>query len=287
MLSKPPITHSYLPSTRRGCSATLLTCTKNPSKLVEALYTRPDIAPHALLSGFTAEVELGHERLGTELIDPSYFYTEQRWKEHRRGLGLPEKPSDSSSLCPSSPAETLADADFSAPFDLMPKGTVGAVALDSYGCIAVVTSTGGKTNKLVGRIGDTPSMGSGFWAEEWVTTKKTGRLARFMGRVFGLRTGKLHVQGVGVSGTGDGDVSPAKCSYQVEIDRLLQYFIRQATCAMLGARMKIKGDSVTAAADDVVANLERDGGIGGVIALDRDGNGKCFITEKDCRSCYF
>ena len=43
---------------------------------------------------------------------------------------------------------------------------------------------------------------------------------------------------------------------------------------MLGARMKIKGDSVTAAADDVVANLERDGGIGGVIALDLGGNGK-------------
>jgi beta-aspartyl-peptidase (threonine type) len=49
----------------------------------------------------------------------------------------------------------------------MPTGTVGAVALDCRGCIASVTSTGGKTNKMVGRIGDTPQMGSGFWAEEW------------------------------------------------------------------------------------------------------------------------
>jgi L-asparaginase len=46
--------------------------------------------------------------------------------------------------------------------------TVGAVALDSTGVICVATSTGGLTNKLTGRIGDTPTVGAGFWAEEWV-----------------------------------------------------------------------------------------------------------------------
>jgi L-asparaginase len=46
-------------------------------------------------------------------------------------------------------------------------GTCGAVALDSQGVIAVATSTGGLTNKLTGRIGDTPTLGAGFWAEEW------------------------------------------------------------------------------------------------------------------------
>ena len=50
---------------------------------------------------------------------------------------------------------------------------MGAVALDIRGCIAVLTSTGGRTNKLVGRIGDTPHMGSGFWAEEWKSTSNT------------------------------------------------------------------------------------------------------------------
>lgn len=42
------------------------------------------------------------------------------------------------------------------------------MVLDSYGTIAVATSTGGMTNKLPGRIGDTPTLGAGFWAEEWV-----------------------------------------------------------------------------------------------------------------------
>lgn len=51
--------------------------------------------------------------------------------------------------------------------EYLPQGTVGAVVLDRFGSIAVATSTGGLTNKLPGRIGDTPSLGAGFWAEEW------------------------------------------------------------------------------------------------------------------------
>ncbi|KAK5280517.1 hypothetical protein LTR40_006235 [Exophiala xenobiotica] len=47
------------------------------------------------------------------------------------------------------------------------QGTVGAVCLDAWGNLAVATSTGGLTNKKVGRIGDTPTIGSGFWAESW------------------------------------------------------------------------------------------------------------------------
>lgn len=249
MVSKPPVTHPHLPVARRGFSATLLTHTKNPSKLVEALYTRPDLAPHAFLSGMTAEVELGQEKLGIELVDPSYYYTEARWKEHRRGLGLPEEQGPLSR--PSSSTDTLAET---SPLDLMPKGTVGAVALDAYGCISVVTSTGGKTNKLVGRIGDTPSMGSGFWAEEWIP-KKGSHVTRVLRRILGLRSKRPQTRGVGVSGTGDGD-----------------YFIRQATCSMLGARMKFLGRSIQRAADEVTDALEHDGGIGGVIALDLQGN---------------
>lgn len=49
----------------------------------------------------------------------------------------------------------------------LPQGTVGCVALDQYGTMCVATSTGGLTNKLSGRIGDTPTIGAGFWAEEW------------------------------------------------------------------------------------------------------------------------
>ena len=49
----------------------------------------------------------------------------------------------------------------------LPQGTVGCVALDQYGTMCVATSTGGLTNKLSGRIGDTPTIGAGFWASEW------------------------------------------------------------------------------------------------------------------------
>ncbi|CCA71649.1 related to asparaginase 2 [Serendipita indica DSM 11827] len=243
MVSRPPSSLSHIPQARRGFSATLLRQAKNPSRLVQGLYERPDLVPHAFLSDATAEVELGKAKLGLELVDPSYFYTEQRWREHRRGLGLPEEPlpfpPDLSS--PEVPRE---------PIDLMPTGTVGAVALDDEGCIAVVTSTGGRTNKLVGRIGDTPSMGSGFWAEEWDKPRKG--LSRFFSCLLGYSRNKRHA--VGVSGTGDGD-----------------YFIRQATCATLGSRVKLLGESLQKASDNVVQHLEEDGGVGGVIALDSKG----------------
>ncbi|KAG8827830.1 hypothetical protein FRC17_007709 [Serendipita sp. 399] len=239
MLSRPP-KNTQIPATRRGFSAALLTQTKNPSHLVQQLYLRPDLAPHAFLSGSTAEVELGHKQLGLELVDPSYFYTKQRWKEHRRGLGLPVEDCSS-------------EAPHVSPIDLMPTGTVGAVALDSEGCIAVITSTGGRNNKLVGRLGDTPSMGSGFWAEEWNVDPRPRWISRLLHRFkFGVKTKNC---AVGISGTGDGD-----------------YFIRQATCATLGARMKLLGESVQDAADNVVNHLQEDGGIGGVIALDMEGN---------------
>ena len=51
--------------------------------------------------------------------------------------------------------------------EYLPQGTVGCVALDRDGAMCVATSTGGLTNKLAGRIGDTPTVGAGFWAEEW------------------------------------------------------------------------------------------------------------------------
>lgn len=188
MLSKPPVSYPHIPTTRRGVSATLLNRVKNPSRLVRALYLNPDQVPHPFISGTTAE-EIGAS-LGETLVDPSYFYTERRWREHRRGLGLPEEPLP---YPPDGDDKTL-------PLDQLPKGTVGAVALDIRGCIASLTSTGGRTNKLVGRIGDTPHMGSGFWAEEWKLSNGTW-WQNMMNRICRRPTA------LGISGTGDGDVS--------------------------------------------------------------------------------
>jgi beta-aspartyl-peptidase (threonine type) len=190
MLSNPPASHPDVPSTRRGFALTLLTRTKNPSQLAQAIYLSHETVPHAMLSGDEAE-SVG-EGLGIERVDSSYFFTEQRWKEHRRGLGLPEGPYP--------PGESPSQGEPREPLDQMPTGTVGAVALDCRGCIASVTSTGGKTNKMVGRIGDTPQMGSGFWAEEW---KENRPFKKILNALYRLRQRRA----VGVSGTGDGDVS--------------------------------------------------------------------------------
>jgi len=186
----------------------------------------------------------------TALVDPSYFWTEGRWREHRRGLGLPPDDVDS----PTGLALVAGRSHYgeiAVHLDMLPKGTVGAVALDIDGCIASVTSTGGKTNKLVGRIGDTPSMGSGFWAEEWTVRRKgfKGAVRRF----FKMKH-KMKHRAVGVSGTGDGD-----------------YFIRRATAATLCSRMKLLGESLTDAAKNVVEDLKNDGAAGGLIALDEKG----------------
>jgi L-asparaginase / beta-aspartyl-peptidase len=221
MLSKPPAAHHdpSIPPSRRGTSVTLLTRTKNPSHLVRALYLAPEFAPHPMLSGEAAE-KIGSEHFGVQTVDPSYFWTYARWKEHRIGLGLPVDPiegpdtlDDASSSDGDVESETATcfyssdDVDeFKCeddPIDLMPTGTVGAVALDIRGCISAVTSTGGRTNKLVGRVGDTPIMGSGFWAEEW---QRGGGLLK---RTWDRLKGKSTECGVGISGTGDGDVRRA------------------------------------------------------------------------------
>lgn len=191
MLSKPPASHPDTPSTRRGFALALLTRTKNPSQLARAIYLSPETVPHAMLGGDEAE-RVG-KKLSIEQVDPSYFFTEKRWKEHRRGLGLPDGPYP--------PGQTPSKGEPRERLDQMPTGTVGAVALDCRGCIASVTSTGGRTNKMVGRIGDTPQMGCGFWAEEW-------KEHRTFKKILNKLRGRRQRRAIGVSGTGDGDVNP-------------------------------------------------------------------------------
>src|SRR5574337_642817 len=62
-------------------------------------------------------------------------------------------------------------------------GTVGAVALDQNGRLAAATSTGGMTNKRWGRVGDSPIIGAGTYADEIVAVSCTGHGEFFMRRV--------------------------------------------------------------------------------------------------------
>lgn len=60
------------------------------------------------------------------------------------------------------------------------------MAMDAAGTMCVATSTGGLTNKLAGRIGDTPTLGAGFWAEMW-GVPVAGRVENMLGGLFAER----------------------------------------------------------------------------------------------------
>jgi L-asparaginase len=96
-------------------------------------------------------------------VDPSYFFTQKRWDEHQRGLDEEKKKADLDISI-----DVLTDWERD---NYIPLGTCGAVVVDSFGTICTATSTGGLTNKVPGRIGDTPTIGAGFWAEEWYDEK--------------------------------------------------------------------------------------------------------------------
>src|SRR6184192_2573455 len=101
-----------------------VTIIKNPISAARAVMEK---SKHVMMVGHGAE--LFATKVGLEIVDPSYFWTERRWKELQRDL-MKETQSDH-------------------------KGTVGAVALDQAGNLAAGTSTGGTTNKQFGRVGDT------------------------------------------------------------------------------------------------------------------------------------
>ncbi|KAJ3215512.1 hypothetical protein HDU67_000300 [Dinochytrium kinnereticum] len=105
--------------------------------------------PHVFLAHPDATIFA--EANGHEIVDPKFFYTEERWRQHIEG--------DSPAVSESQPlSDHLPDP--------APKGTVGAVAVDMDGNLAAATSTGGKTNKWNNRIGDTPLIGCGTYAEK-------------------------------------------------------------------------------------------------------------------------
>jgi len=122
-----------------------------------------DAQAHVFLAGQTAK-ELA-QSWGLEMVDEKWHWTRKRWEEHRRGLEEASGPEEEAPWTAEEMAEwAQEDHDVG---EYLPQGTVGAVCLDRDGIMCVATSTGGLTNKLPGRIGDTPTPGAGFWAEEW------------------------------------------------------------------------------------------------------------------------
>lgn len=134
---------------------------KNPIKLARELLIRGEeeggegSGDHCQYSG--PFVESLAAKWGLDIVEKEYFWTEKRWEEHKRGLVEEHQRQELH-------VEGLSEWEKNT---YIPLGTCGAVAIDSFGTICVATSTGGLTNKVPGRIGDTPCMGTGYWAEQW------------------------------------------------------------------------------------------------------------------------
>ncbi len=125
---------------------------KHPISLARAVMDKTE---HVLMVGEGADALA--LTLGLETATQNYFITDERAEQQRVAASLGRVTLDH-------------DSAFAAPdASLDPKdktGTVGAVARDARGHLAAATSTGGMTNKLAGRAGDTPVIGAGTWAED-------------------------------------------------------------------------------------------------------------------------
>jgi beta-aspartyl-peptidase (threonine type) len=160
-----------------------------------------DSSAHVMLAGAGAE-EFARVQ-GLELVDPSYFYTEESWQEYLKVKAKVETDGR--------------------------KGTVGAVALDKEGNLAAATSTGGMVYKKYGRIGDSPIIGAGTYANN---------------------------ESCAVSCTGHGE-----------------FFIRNAVAYDASARILYLGETLEQATEFIVnQKLKKQGAMGGLIAVDKNGN---------------
>jgi len=131
--------------TLKAGSVGRLTHVRSPINLARAVMER---SPHVMMVGEGAE-QFASEN-GIELIEAKYFFTEQRWQALER--------------VQKAEAEARANGGTLVISDQDRHGTIGAVALDLQGNLAAATSTGGNTNKRPGRIGDTPIIGAGTYA---------------------------------------------------------------------------------------------------------------------------
>ncbi|GAB3250988.1 isoaspartyl peptidase/L-asparaginase family protein [Chitinimonas naiadis] len=145
-------------SQRLAGSVTGVRRARNPVQLARRVMEQ---TPHVTL-GFAA-ADAFAEQQGLPLADAAYFFTQPRWDALQSEL--------------SRMAAGGSDKDVS---EQVKHGTVGAVALDICGRMAAATSTGGRTAKMAGRIGDTPVIGAGTWADDLVAVSGTGHGESFI-----------------------------------------------------------------------------------------------------------
>jgi beta-aspartyl-peptidase (threonine type) len=150
----------------RTLAAGAVACVKSLRNPILAARAVMQEGRHVLLVGTGAEDFARHA--GLEIVAHDYYFTEARHAQWMRALA--QSPHDSRDLLDHDAQSMMMEfsgtgADIPAPIDADTKmGTVGAVALDADGNLAAATSTGGVTDKRVGRVGDSPLIGAGCYA---------------------------------------------------------------------------------------------------------------------------
>ena len=230
-----------------------LTTTRHPIAAARAVMEQ---SPHVMLIGEGADTFAAS--VGLEQVDPSFFFTERRWRGletalRAQNLPIPERPAGASG----SMAETTLPAP---PLNERKFGTVGAVALDSQGRLAAGTSTGGMTAKRWGRVGDVPVLGAGTYAS--------------------------NRDGCAVSATGDGEyfiratVARDICQSMAMLEALdgsagvaAARAAAEAACLTrrTGTDCASFDQNALLAATNEIQDVEELGGSGGVIVMARDG----------------
>ena len=191
--------------TRRAGAVAGIKTTRAPISLARRLMEH---GPHVFLSGEAADHFAA--AAGIEQVANDFFILPERRRQLEEALA----------------AGSAADP--------IKYGTIGAVAVDVNGNVAAATSTGGITAKRWGRVGDSPLIGAGTYADN---------------------------RAAAVSATGSGE-----------------YFIRAVAAHEVAARMRLGGQSLQQAIDDVLADIAALGGKGGLIAVSPAGEAAWAFT---------
>ena len=250
--------------TRNAGAAAGVQYTKNPILLARAVMEN---SRHVLLSGAGAD-QFSREK-GLEQVDPQYFYTQSRYDSLQRYKAAQTNREAEKPAAKTSSIELKNDA---TGLDALGRdyrfGTVGAVAVDKDGNIAAGTSTGGTTGKRWGRVGDSPIIGAGTYADN---------------------------RSCGISATGTGEYFIRLAVAQEICSRLRHRFRREIDKAQLTVPKDADGNytyivhasefelseiQVQEEADAVIAELGDIGGDGGIIYVTPFGHsGFSFNTE--------
>lgn len=213
-------------SDRSAGAAAGINGTKNPILLARAVKEK---SPHVMLSGQGANT-FSREQ-GLEQVSPEYYATPRRLKQIENVL---------------SKQVSAADVDYKF-------GTVGAVAIDSKGNMAAGTSTGGMTGKRWGRIGDSPIIGAGTYADD----RACAVSATGSGEYF-IRVGVAHEICTRIRMRWPVAIEEAQKTVPKDADGNYTYIIH-------ASEFMLSDDEIQEIADSVIGEMGDLGGTGGII----------------------